>query len=55
MNNKERTLWINNDEGLYNWFKSSRQSMTAFIKENKTELDQCIDNAMNPKQNIRIW
>ena len=46
MNNTEREQWINNDEDLYNWFKSSRQSMTRFIKENKAEIDACIIKAI---------
>jgi hypothetical protein len=42
MNNDERELWINNDEGLYNWWKSSRLSMREFIRENRAELDATI-------------
>ena len=44
MSNSEISQWIDNDEGLYNWWKSSRQSKTSFIKENKSELTQCIKN-----------
>lgn len=50
MNNNERAQWINNDEGLYNWWKSSRLSMTKFISENREEIDACIERAMNPKR-----
>ncbi len=46
MNNNDRSQWINNDEGLYNWWKSSRMSMTKFIKE----IDEAITNALKPKQ-----
>lgn len=46
LNNDDRQQWINNDEGLYNWQRSSRQSMTAFIRENKTELDRIICKAL---------
>lgn len=42
MNNEERRLWINNDEGLYDWWKESGLSMTAFIKENREEIDKAI-------------
>lgn len=34
--------WIDNDEGLYNWWKSSRQSKREFIKENREELVRVI-------------
>jgi hypothetical protein len=46
MNNRERQMWIDNDEGLYNWFKSSRCSMTQFIKDNKDEIDACIKRVL---------
>jgi hypothetical protein len=42
MNNRERELWVNNDEGLYLWWKRSRLSMRNFIKENREELDALI-------------
>lgn len=40
--NYERELWINNDESLYNWFKSSKKCLTKFIKENKEQIDSII-------------
>jgi hypothetical protein len=43
MNDAERRQWVLNDEGLYDWWRSSRQSMTAFIRANRTELDQAIE------------
>jgi hypothetical protein len=42
INNHERELWINNDEGLYNWFKRERISMREFIKRNRAEIDAAI-------------
>ena len=33
MNDTEREQWIDNDEGLYDWWKSSRMSKREFIKE----------------------
>ena len=42
MNNNERELWIMNDEGLYNWYESTRLSITQFIKDNKDEIDEVI-------------
>jgi len=43
MTNSEIIQWIDNDEGLYNWWKSSRKSKTDFIKDNKDELVKCIN------------
>lgn len=39
---KDIEQWLDNDEGLYNWWKRSRQSKRQFIKENKEELKACI-------------
>ena len=39
--------WIDNDEGLYNWYKSSRQSKSKFIKENRSELECSITRYLN--------
>ena len=44
LNDTDRSQWIDNDEGLYNWWRSSRQSKRAFIKENRAEIDQAIRN-----------
>ena len=46
MNNRERELWTLNDEGLYRWFRSSRQSMRQFLKDNREELDEAIARAL---------
>jgi hypothetical protein len=43
MNDTEREMWVNNDEGLYRWWKSSRQPMRLFIRENRNELDHAIN------------
>lgn len=50
MCNNERQNWINNDEGLYNWYKSSRLSMTEFIKQNREQIDECINNVLGHKK-----
>jgi hypothetical protein len=42
LNDDERSQWIDNDEGLYNWFRSSRQSKRAFIRANRAEIDAAI-------------
>lgn len=46
MNNREREQWINNDEGLYNWWKGSRVSMRKFITDNRVELDRAINRSL---------
>lgn len=43
-NDSERQDWINNDEGLYNWKRSSGLSMREFIRQNRAEIDAAIDN-----------
>ena len=55
LNNTDRQQWIDNDEGLYNWFKASRTSMTKFIRENKDELDAIILKSLNVKPAEKIW
>jgi len=48
MNDRERELWVRNDEGLYSWWRGSRQPMRAFLRENRTELDAAIRQALEP-------
>lgn len=42
INDEDRRQWIENDEGLYNWQRSSRLSMREFIKEHRREIDEVI-------------
>lgn len=46
MNNTEREMWVDNDEGLYRWWQSSRQSKRQFIRDNRSEIDRCINQAL---------
>ena len=46
--------WIDNDEGLYNWWRSSRQSKRNFIKENFQDLQLCINEVLNRGPSRRI-
>jgi hypothetical protein len=39
--------WIDNDEGLYNWWRSSKTSKRKFITENRAELKACIRNVLD--------
>lgn len=50
MNNREREEWINNDEGLHNWKRSSGLSMREFIKQNRTEIDAAIESVTSGKK-----
>jgi hypothetical protein len=43
-NDDDRAEWIENDEGLYDWWKSSRLSKREFIRQNRTEIDAAIRN-----------
>jgi hypothetical protein len=39
--------WVNNDEGLYRWWKSERKSLRTFVRENRAELERLITAALN--------
>lgn len=55
LNDQERSLWIDNDEGLYSWWKSSRQSKRDFIRENKAEIDAAIIAVRDAPPRPRQW
>jgi len=46
LNDGERKLWVMNDEGLYHWWRRSRRAITAFVRENRTELDEYIKSKL---------
>lgn len=46
-NDKDREQWVDNDEGLYCWWRSSRKAKRSFIRENRAEIDQVIDRVLN--------
>lgn len=50
MNDEERRQWVLNDEGLYNWWKSSHMGLYAFINKNREEITNCIERALEPKK-----
>lgn len=43
MNDRDREQWIDNDEGLYLWWQSSKLSKREFIRRNRKEITACID------------
>ncbi len=46
---KEIEQWVDNDAGLYSWWRSSRQSKRQFIRENRDELQRSINAVLNRK------
>lgn len=51
MNDMERELWIDNDEGLYNWYiswlgqgKGHGSSKREFIRSHRRDIDSAIEN-----------
>ena len=46
MNNQDRGQWLDNDEGLYCWWRGSGLSKREFIKQNRTEIDTAINNVL---------
>lgn len=55
LNNSEREQWIDNDEGLYNWWRSSRLSKREFIKQNRDEIDAAINRVLAPARPRQWW
>jgi len=47
LNDRDRAQWIDNDEGLYNWKRSTRLSMHAFIREHRADIDEAINSVRN--------
>jgi hypothetical protein len=50
MNDTERAQWLDNDEGLYRWWKSSGQTKKAFINEHRKEITEAIDQVVSGKK-----
>ena len=46
MNDKERKLWIDNDEGLYLAWKGSGLSQARWMNENRQLVDEHIAHAL---------
>jgi hypothetical protein len=47
MNDNDRRLWIDNDEGLYNWWRSSGLSKREFIRKNRPGITEVIRNVLD--------
>lgn len=50
MNDQDRSQWIDNDEGLYCWWKSSGLSKAKFINENRKAITEAIENVTSNKK-----
>jgi hypothetical protein len=42
VNDTDREQWIDNDEGLYDWWRSSQLDKRTFIRANRTGIDAVI-------------
>ena len=40
MNDREREMWVLNDEPLYRWFQVTGWSMRRFIREKRKGIDE---------------
>jgi hypothetical protein len=52
LNNSERELWIQNDEGLYRWLMSERRlggGVRGFIRRNREAIDKAITAVLDRK------
>lgn len=50
MTRSDINQWIDNDEGLYDWWRGTRLSKTAFIRQYRDELVAVIRNVTNGMQ-----
>jgi len=50
MNDSDRAEWVNNDEGLYNWWKSEGGSLRNFIRNHREEITRVIENVLSGKK-----
>jgi hypothetical protein len=50
MNDKEREQWVSNDEGLYNWQRTSGLTMRSFLRKHRNEIDAVILNVRDGRK-----
>ena len=55
MNDEERRQWVLNDEGVYRWYIGSRMGLYRFIRENRNELTEIIEKAINAEPEESRW
>ena len=42
INDNDREQWVDNDEGLYNWWRRTGKAKRAFIRANRPTIDAVI-------------
>jgi len=47
LNDEDRREWVQNDEGLYVWWKRSGIGLYRFVQENRAELTRLIQGAIH--------
>ncbi len=50
-----RSQWIDNDEGLWNWWKSTKLPQRKFIRINRAKIDEIIDQTENRARIPHAW
>jgi len=50
MNDKERTMWVDNDEGLHRRWRSEHTPKRQWIRENREFIDRVIDEVMSGRK-----
>lgn len=55
LNDNDREEWVNNDEGLYSWWKSTRQPIRTFVRENRARLTEMINAVRNKPPHEKSW
>ena len=53
IDDNEREMWVNNDEGLYNLQQNSELSVEDFIEQNRDLIDQVIRTAVESKRRTK--
>ena len=48
MNDRERRLWVLNDEGLYLTYKASGRPLKSFLREERAMIDAAIKRVLDP-------
>jgi hypothetical protein len=49
LNDDDRRDWLDNDEGLYDWWRYSRLSKREFIKFHREEIDSHVNAVLERK------
>jgi hypothetical protein len=47
MNELEREHWVDNDEGLYRWWKQTRMTKRAFVRKYRPQIDLVINKIVS--------